>query len=209
MSFDTVFENEHFAVADKPHGWLSTPAREANDPRPCLGRDLQMRVGVQIYPVHRLDFEVSGLVLFAKTTAAHRESQAWFEHGRVEKIYEAFSGTGAAPPEEWCEWRSRIAKGKRRAFEASHGKDSVTRARKTGVDEAWFKWELMPVTGRPHQLRFEMAKHGFPIVGDVLYGGLAQSRTDWIALRAVSLNLSALSERFGLPELLRVDGIKR
>jgi tRNA pseudouridine32 synthase/23S rRNA pseudouridine746 synthase len=208
MSFDLVFENEHFAIADKPHGYLCTPARDASDPRPCLGRDLQTRMGHQIYPVHRLDFEVSGLVMFAKTTVSHRESQRWFEHNRIGKTYEALSEPGASVATEWCEWRSKIAKGKRRAFEAAHGKESVTRARFCAAEGNLWKWELMPLTGRPHQLRFEMAKHGFPIWGDVLYGGRAQTLENWIALRGVALDFSAIPERFGLPENLRISGLK-
>ena len=78
-----IFENEALIVVDKPVNWLTTPAREADDPRPCLGRRLQDELGFRIFPVHRLDFEVSGLVLFAKTAAAHRLAQAWFEGGRV------------------------------------------------------------------------------------------------------------------------------
>ncbi|HMN69804.1 MAG TPA: pseudouridine synthase, partial [Bdellovibrionales bacterium] len=70
-----VFENENLIAVDKPHGWLTTPARSADDPRPCLGRELQAAVGSQVYPVHRLDFEVGGLVLFARTAQAHRVAQ--------------------------------------------------------------------------------------------------------------------------------------
>lgn len=207
-----VFENENFIAADKPHGWLTTPAREALDPRPCLGRDLQSQAGQQIYPVHRLDFEVSGLVLFAKNPPAHTAAQKWFEDLKIGKMYEAYSRGGATRevPSAWQEWKSTLVRGKRRAFEAAHGKPAVTRARVIG-EVSWksiqlLSWELIPRTGRSHQLRFEMAKHGAPILGDTLYGGEAGPK-DWLALRARSLNFAQIPERFGLPENLSVSGL--
>lgn len=198
LQFDIVFESEGLIAVDKPAAVLTTPARDPSDSRPCLGRVLQARMGQQIYPVHRLDFEVSGLVLFAKTTDAHRISQKWFEEGVVKKSYQAIT---KLPPgalggsTDWQEWRSILVRGKRRTFEAGHGKPSLTRARAFKVSESAGElfefWELQPVTGRPHQLRFEMAKHARPILGDILYGGVPSARVG-IALRAVSLDFSGI-----------------
>jgi tRNA pseudouridine32 synthase/23S rRNA pseudouridine746 synthase len=208
LNFEVVFENMDLIAVDKPHGWLTTPAREATDPRPCLGRELQTAVGRQIFPIHRLDFEVSGVVLFAKTKDAHTAAQKWFESGTIVKTYQAFSAAFGDISEwnEWQVWKSRIAKGKKRAFEAAHGKDAETRVRVIEELNKLFRWELVPMTGRPHQLRFEMYKHGFSILGDVLYGG-KEVRVGWIGLRAVSLNLQRIApdERFGLPPMLTVE----
>jgi tRNA pseudouridine32 synthase / 23S rRNA pseudouridine746 synthase len=219
--YSLIFENESAVVADKPHGWLTTPGRDAADPRPVLGLELQKRAGAQIYPVHRLDFEVSGLVIFAKTAVAHREMQGWFERGDIQKTYQAFSrvmsaqeaAVGAEEALEpgshaasgavgaWRVWKSRLARGKKRAFEAAHGKDSLTHARIVSIEREYARWELMPLTGRPHQLRYEMHKHKFPILGDTLYGGAPWTAhgENAIALRAVKLDLERVSERFGLP----------
>jgi len=211
MSIEIVFENSDVVVADKPHGWLSTPSRDAKDPRPCLGRELQARLGLQIYPVHRLDFEVSGLMMFAKTKDAHRDTQKWFEESVVRKTYQAFSAPGGGGYDEGEEWRSKLVRGKRRTFEAPHGKAAVTRARVTKKEGAYWLWELIPLTGRSHQLRFEMAKHGFPIQGDELYGGAPAPSPDWIGLRAVELDFTVIPEagRFGLPQTLRVPDLRR
>jgi tRNA pseudouridine32 synthase/23S rRNA pseudouridine746 synthase len=201
-----VFENENFIAADKPARVLTTPARDASDSRRCLGRDLQMAAGRRIYPVHRLDFEVSGLVLFAKTAEAHRLACGWFERAEVGKFYRALSGPVSRDiGGDWTDWRSRLVRGKRRAFEAAHGKDSLTRARL--ADSGRGLWELQPVTGRSHQLRFEMAKHGHPILGDTLYGGPPLTDPEHgIALRAIRLDFRAISgERLGLPEVVQVD----
>lgn len=193
-----VFQNENLIAVDKDPLVLTTPARFADDPRPCLGRDLQKFVGRQIYPVHRLDFEVSGLVLFALDADAHRIAQRWFEVASVGKLYHAVASRPAAPS-EWTEWRSRLVRGKRRTFEAPHGQPAHTRARSLDGEA----WELQPVTGRPHQLRVEMAKRVAPILGDVLYGAPARPEPG-IALRAVALDFAGVGDRLGLPETLEV-----
>lgn len=201
-----LLQNERWVAVDKPALWLTTPARTAEDPRPCLGRKLEAELGVRLFPVHRLDFEVSGIVLFAKDADAHRVMQSWFEHGSIQKTYEAWSA-GGRPVGEWQEWHSKLVRGKRRTFEATHGKESLTRARVVESNSDHARWELMPLTGRPHQLRFEMSKHGSPILGDKLYGGPPWRADESIALRAVKLDLSAIEERLGLPEILTVEGI--
>lgn len=187
----------------KPAGWLTTPAREKTDPRPCLGRELQTELGIQIFPVHRLDFEVSGLVLFAKNSHAHKVAQRWFEHGTVIKTYRAETAPSSAitPPEQWVEWKSKMLRGKRRAYISPQGKECVTRARVIATEGERWIWELQPLTGRPHQLRVELANHGCPILGDVLYGGLPLEENR-IALHAFHLDFAHVSaeERSGLPQ---------
>lgn len=203
-----IFQNDELVAVDKPHGWLTIPARLADDPRPCLGRELQLQLGRQIYPAHRLDFEVSGLTLWALTPQAHREAQAWFEHARLRKLYQAASRPKSGAPREWTEWKSKLVRGKKRSFEAAHGKESVTRARVVVEQPEFLRWELIAVTGRPHQLRYEMSKHGFAIYGDTLYGGESAGRDGWLALRAVEIDFSQVQNRFGLPEVLRVHDLE-
>lgn len=202
----TIFENEHLIAVDKAPNVLTTPAREKADPRPCLGLQLQTQLGVQIYPVHRLDFEVSGLVLFAKTREAHRAAQGWFERTEVGKLYEAISTPQPAAGGDWQEWRANLVRGKKRSFEAPHGKPSLTRARVIARD-GQVLWELEPVTGRPHQLRVQMAQHGFPIAGDKLYGAPVTAERPGIALKAVKLDFTRIGVRFGLPDVLTASAL--
>src|ERR1035437_1800324 len=176
-----------------------------DDPRPCLGRVLQRQLDRQIYPVHRLDFEVSGLTLWAKDPKSHTVAKAWFETNQIRKLYEAYSQASAAAPSEWQTWKSKLVRGKKRSFAADYGKPAETLARVGGSEGDYWRWELIAVTGRPHQLRFEMSKHGHPILGDRLYGGGTANVENWLALRAVEFNLSALApqDRLGLPEICR------
>src|SRR5690606_23200546 len=113
----TVFENEFFVVVDKPGSVLSVPSQWGKeDPRPVLSMILTEKYG-QIWPVHRLDFEVTGLVLFAKDAQSHRIANNWFESRDISKAYEAWS-EGSKPegaqPGQLYEWSSLLHRGKKR-----------------------------------------------------------------------------------------------
>jgi tRNA pseudouridine32 synthase / 23S rRNA pseudouridine746 synthase len=220
-----LFENSDFIVADKPAGWLSVPSRAgASDTRICLGIRIQEEKG-RVWPVHRLDLEVSGLILFARNEEAHRLASLAFEQRRVSKSYEALSAlepveTYSSAHEElmpWTTfesgviWECKLTRGKKRAFQSPHGKESRTRAKCLGAisKEACLLWNLEPLTGRSHQLRYEMSRHGFPILGDELYGAKTSWASEGIALRAVKLDFTRapeLGER-GLPPTLQVNGL--
>ncbi len=205
MSVSKIFENENWVAVEKPSLWLTVPSRVGEqDERPCLGRILEKQMERRLFPVHRLDYEVSGVVLFALNSDAHRAANQWFEKHLVRKTYHALS---CGPVDEKFfkpnVWRSKLVRGKRRTFAADHGLESITEVKCLVGDSPKALWELRPLTGRSHQLRFEMAYHGYPILGDALYGGLAWSG-EGIALSARDLDFSALeaSERLGLPVLL-------
>lgn len=224
MNFDIVFENQNFVVVNKPSGVLSTPARFGEeDERECLGTALQKEMQIQIFPVHRLDFEVKGLVMYAKNASAHRAANAWFEKKQVFKTYRAYtSGPGFdhIPPnvandriiltprtDQKYDWNSRILRGKRRAFQSPHGKDSQTLATYLGkTDQGYHSWDLNPVTGRSHQLRFELSHRGFPIIGDKLYGSSIQLAPDSVALQAYRIDFTGASSAssLGLPSELKI-----
>lgn len=215
MKYLAVFENDRFVAVDKPSGVLTVPGRAGgSDPRRCLSIDLSR--ARRVWPVHRLDYEVSGLVLFAKDADAHRAANGWFESREIHKTYEAWSE--GAPPSEWqpnqsFEWSCLLARGKKRAFESPHGKPAVTRATWVGAvswhEQSFLSWRLEPLTGRSHQLRFELARHGFPIVGDALYGAKVDFGNDSIALRSIALDFSGCSaaKLYELPPLIVAAGL--
>lgn len=220
-----IFENDRFIIAHKPAGILTVPDRAGtSSARRVLGLELQDERGLQIFPVHRLDFTVEGLVLFAKDAAAHQAANTWLEHKLVQKTYRAWTTPQSFVhiPEDVrnarvaltllegkrFEWRCKIQRGKRRAFESPRGQPSITRATYLGKHaQDFLQWDLEPVSGRAHQLRFELSRHGFPIVGDALYGSLMEFGTERIALKAYRLDFSALpeSERLELPAHVEIS----
>ena len=230
-----LYSSERFVVPDKPAGWLSVPSRMgAADTRPCVGKILEETLKIRLWPVHRLDLEVTGILLFAKDAEAHRLANHWFENRLVSKTYEALSsGAPAQASEQTFTWCSNLLRGKKRAYESPHGKPSETSARLLKIvdlaDGPAILWQLEPHTGRPHQLRYELSRHGFPILGDQLYGSerpcprsqTNQSRQEKsqniqndahsIALRCVSLDFSRCPEArsLGLPEVLTAPSLPR
>jgi tRNA pseudouridine32 synthase/23S rRNA pseudouridine746 synthase len=205
MSYQTIFVNSHFIIVDKAPLVLSVPSRTGSqDERPCLGRLLEADLGVQIYPVHRLDYEVQGLIMYALTPAAQKAGNDWFLKKDISKTYCALSkSSGKFVIGESYEWTCKLLRGKKRAYESPHGKESLTLARLISIDQSGLShWELEPVTGRSHQLRYELFRHDEVIVGDSLYGSLAQFQTLGIALRAFKIDFKKIKNRelFGLPE---------
>ena len=210
-----VFQNNNFIVCDKPAQVLSVPSRLKTDSRLCLGLELQNKLKCQVYPVHRLDYEVGGLIIYALNAKAHQSAQDWFLKKQIKKTYKAFTGLQdfshwpshirtdfhQIKLEEGLEfnWKTQILRGKKRSFESSHGEWAETIAQVDKIHQDSVEWSLNPVTGKPHQLRLELSRHGFPIYGDSLYGSNIKLNQTGIALKAVQIELVGISESLGLP----------
>ena len=199
---EVVFQNEHFIAVNKPADCLSVPSRfQSEDSRPVLGHILREMLGEEVFPIHRLDYEVSGLILFALNKKAHAAANKAFEHRKVHKTYLALS-EGLAP--DWKEktWKCKLMRGKKRAYEHNAGKLSVTDVEFKGAGEnSELQWVLKPQTGRSHQLRYELYRHDCPILGDKLYS----SSKDWsegIALQSIALKFDQELTEFELPAQL-------
>lgn len=193
-----LWHNENAVMVDKPARMLSVPGRSVGDGRLVLGLELQKQLGRQIFPVHRLDFEVSGVMVYALTKEAHQKINLSFEKKRIRKTYLAKTEVGPFP-EGLQVWKRRILRGKKRSYESPHGDWAETRAEIIDAEKSL--WRLEPVTGKPHQLRLELYLQGFPILGDELYN----SKTKWvhpgIALRAQRIDFPQdLHSDLGLPK---------
>lgn len=212
-----VFENNNFLCVDKRSGFLTVPSRwGAQDPRPCEFMDWSQKKQIQLWPIHRLDEEVSGVLLFAKTPEAHRLANRWFELHQIQKTYEALTESAESQwtPEKMEVWKSHLLRGKKRAYEKPFGKEAITEAvlqvQTASIPSGCSLWRLCPLTGRAHQLRYELSKRALPILGDSLYGSQKKfSVPQAIALRAIELNLSECPEAasLGLPQQLQVKGL--
>ncbi len=159
-----IFETSDCILVDKPAHWLSVPGRDPQDARPVLGRELEKQLGLRIYPVHRLDAEVSGLMVYAKTPEFHREANSLFENKKVTKTYQAFTEFGSFTKGEKVRWHSKLLRGKKRAYEAEYGKPSITEGYVIEQHKTALEWRLNPLTGRAHQLRYELFKHKCPLL---------------------------------------------
>lgn len=170
LPLDIVLNDAALIVADKPAGLLAVPGRGA-ERHDCLQTRLEARFG-PLMAVHRLDMDTSGLMIFARTSDAHRILSERFRSRAVEKTYTALvagkvdGGSGVIDLPIGRDWDRRPL---RRIDEAT-GKPAITHWHKLRQDRDAALLELIPETGRTHQLRLHCAATGHPILGDRLYG---------------------------------------
>jgi tRNA pseudouridine32 synthase/23S rRNA pseudouridine746 synthase len=156
---------------EKVSGLLAVPGR-GPEKRDCLLQRVQQQHPEALL-VHRLDMETSGLVLFARDGATQRDLGRLFQQRRVFKRYAALVRGVPEPPEGevalplMLNWPKRPLQ----KVDYLHGRPSHTRYRVVDQDAAgaWSRLELLPTTGRSHQLRVHLAAIGHPILGDALY----------------------------------------
>lgn len=185
-----IHETARLIAVDKPPGVPTIPDRFGSD---SLHAQLQRDRDEKLWVVHRLDREVTGILVFAKDATTHRALSMAFEDHRVHKVYEALTEGDCAPGTSF-HWENKLLRGKKRSYVTPHGKPAITEAVCVGRVGKLLRWRLNPLTGRNHQLRVHLANAGFPIAGDALYGATAPW-TAGIALRAVQIELPAFEDQ--------------
>jgi 23S rRNA pseudouridine1911/1915/1917 synthase len=164
----TLFENDDFIALNKPAGVLSIPDRMQSEP--SLKYRLIEKYG-NIFTIHRLDKETSGIILFAKDAETHKFFSRLFEEKAMEKYYLGLvhgspqhkTGSVDAPIMEHPVFKGKMVINK-------NGKPSLTDYE---VLENLGKYSLVKFqihTGRTHQIRVHAKNIGHPIVCDPLYG---------------------------------------
>lgn len=161
--------DEHLLVADKPH-FLPVAPTGVHVHETLLGRLIRRTGNPDLTPLHRIDRETAGLVLFSTNPQTRARYQALFRERRIRKHYEAIAS--ALHEIEFPHLRtSRIVAGEPffRMQEADGPANSETRIDVLERRDVLWRYALAPVTGRKHQLRVHMAALGAPIANDPLY----------------------------------------
>jgi tRNA pseudouridine32 synthase/23S rRNA pseudouridine746 synthase len=164
-----LFQDDHLVVVDKPHFLPVVPSGGYLN-ETVLVR-LKQKLGIDtLVPVHRIDRDTAGLVMFSKQPQSRARYHALFSQHDIKKTYEAI-----AP------WRAELTfplTRRSRIEEAGHFMlqheiegpvNAITGMDVLEVRGTLARYALSPVSGKRHQLRVHMAALGLPIVGDGLY----------------------------------------
>ncbi|MBS1599007.1 MAG: RNA pseudouridine synthase [Bacteroidetes bacterium] len=165
---EVIFENEDFITINKPAGLLSIPDRTQS--AESL-KDILIKQYGQIFTVHRLDKETSGLIVFAKNEIAHKHLSKAFEERSVEKIYVGIV-QGTLTEEEGVVDAEIMEHPAKNGTMITHKKGKAA-STEYKVLESLGPYSLLQFqihTGRTHQIRVHMKHIGHPIVCDPLYG---------------------------------------
>ena len=167
-----LFQDAHILVADKPHFLPVTPGGS------YLQNTLLIRLKNQLglpdlSPVHRIDRDTAGLVLFAIRRQDRGAYQALFRQRTVHKAYEAIApwNPAVAFPREHAS-RMQESENFIRMQEVDGVPNSFTHMELLEHNERWGRYALSPVSGKRHQLRVHMVALGLPLVGDRIYPDL-------------------------------------
>jgi len=167
-SLEIIAQNDHFIAVNKPAGLLSIPDREGKEV--SLKQLLQQQLG-QVFTVHRLDRETSGIIVFAKDPETHKFLSQAFEERNVEKYYVGLVNGLLSEKQQTIDAPIMEHPGKRGLMIVhKKGKPAITDYE---VLEELGKFSLVQFrihTGRTHQIRVHMQYVGHPIVCDALYG---------------------------------------
>jgi tRNA pseudouridine32 synthase/23S rRNA pseudouridine746 synthase len=171
-----LYRDDHILVADKPHFLPVIPSGRFLH-ETLLVRLRKVGNPESLVPVHRLDRETAGVVLFSLNPTTRGHYTRLFRERKVKKVYEALAPTNRALHFPTTR-RSRIVRGEPffRMKEVDGEPNSETRIEVLEAMERVTLYKLAPVSGRKHQLRLHLSALGIPITNDRIYPELRSTK---------------------------------
>ena len=173
-----LFQDAHLVACDKPHFLPVTPSGNYLQQTLLVRLKNLLRIDTLV-PIHRIDRETAGVVLFCVQPAERDAYQALFRRHEIEKNYEAIAPWRADLAFPLIR-KSRIVEDQPffRQREVPGESNSETRIELLEVAGGQARYALRPVTGKKHQLRVHMNALGLPIVNDRMYPPVADTPGD-------------------------------
>lgn len=209
---EILYQDEHLIAVNKPAGLLVHRTNIDRHEKHFALQRVRDRIGRRVFPVHRLDKPVSGVLLFALDAMTARRMADGFAGNTVEKTYVAVV-RGFAPEQGLIDYALEEQPDKMKdslAGRCKPARDAVTAYRRMAVAELAFPvgryetaryslLEVRPRTGRTHQIRRHM-KHVFhPVIGDTTHGDGKHNRFFRAQVGCRRLLLSATRLAFAHP----------
>lgn len=215
---DVIYEDNHLLIVNKPAGLLvqgdKTGDITLSEQAKLYIKERYDKPGdVFLGVVHRLDRPVSGAVILARTSKALERMNRLFKERDIKKKYWVI--TTHRPPNtegelvHWLKKNSKINKTAAFNKEVSGSQKAVLNYKLTGRIAEYYLLEIELMTGRPHQIRTQLAKIGCPVFGDLKYGDSHRSKDGRIYLhsRAVSFEHPVKKEKMSFTAPLPNDQI--
>lgn len=185
---EILFEDNHLIAVNKPFGVLSQSDEQGSESlfdevKEYIRTTYNKLGNVYLALLHRIDRPVGGVIIFAKTSKAAARMSELFRERKIQKTYFAITEGVPEPLQgqlvHWLikEKDKNVVKAKNKP--QAHAQEAVLNYEVVKVWNGRALVKVEPLTGRPHQIRAQLAKIGCPIVGDIKYaGGKTQALSD-------------------------------
>lgn len=196
FQLEVLYEDNHLLVINKPAGVLVQGDITGDIPlvemaKEYIGKKYKKPGAVFLGVVHRLDRPVSGVVVFARTSKALERMNKQFREKQTIKTYWALVSSKPKQVEgTLVHWLVKDEeKNRTTAYKHEHPDGSRSELNYKLLKESfgYYLLEVNPITGRPHQIRVQLANMGCPILGDLKYGSKIPTYDGSIALHAHQL----------------------
>lgn len=204
MNIPVIYSGDDWLVANKPAGMSMHREQHCPDV-PSFPEQLAAQTGhPQLYPVHRLDKETSGLILLAITPDMADSLSRLFREREISKCYIALAEGKPKKKQGWI--RGDMQKGRNGSWMLCRSQENpaITRfassahQQSEGIRTGLRLYQLFPHTGKTHQLRVAMKSLGTPILGDSRYKGTEADRCYLHASR-LTFTLNGHQHEFSCP----------
>jgi tRNA pseudouridine65 synthase len=198
---EIIYKDNYLVAVNKPHGLLVHRTKLAQDADVFALQLLRKRLGRRVYPCHRIDRKTSGVLLFALEKNTNRLMMEKFSSGQVRKKYLAIV-RGFTCEEGLIDYPIKSDTGSEQQAQTKY-----CTIEKIEIEEPFGKFptsryslvEVIPLTGRMHQIRKHFAHIFHPIIGDRPYGCNKQNRFFKERWNMTTMMLHAYSVEFFHP----------